>query len=333
MADTKIHIIYGTDDNYIFPTFVSAASALHYAQRPQDIVLHLFDAGVTDAHYDAYDNELKRLWPGVTTVRHVLKPEMFAGFGAWKGSVVTYSRMFMAELLPDLDWAIYVDGDTLWLGDPQLLWDLRDETQLVLASIDPPRPLGDINPEWAWYAERGLEIDGTKYLCMGLMLANLKLMRERGIPQAAREFMTKYPCPRIVDQTVLNYVCRDNTRPLPENWGVFSTWHKDVDLSQPSLVHYVSDVPWVRRKPNKLFSDVALLWFEFCRRVLGRDEMAKFPPFTRFWRRAAYNVCRHIQPVVKLNLFIHSRLRNTHGIPKAEYEKIVASMTRSKGSR
>jgi len=326
----RIHIIYGTDDNYIFPTMVSAASAVYFAAHPENITLHLFDAGVSDTHYAEYAHELKKLCQDVELVRHILTPEMFIGFGAWKGSVVTYSRMFMAELLPNLDWAVYVDGDTLWLGDPQHLWNLRDESKLVLASIDPPRPMGDVNPEWAWYSERGLGIDDSKYLCMGIMLANLKLMRERDITQAAREFMAKYPCPRIVDQTVLNYVCRDYTKALPKNWGVFSVWHGDVDLSQPSIVHYVCDVPWVRTKPNKLFSDVVMLWFEFCMRVLGRDELAKFSWFTRLWRRMAFNICRHVQPFIKWNRFVHSRLRNTHGMTKVEYAKVVSAMSRQR---
>lgn len=319
-----IHIVYGTDDNYIFPTMVSAASAIYFSKNPERLVIHLFDAGVTDADYANYESSLRKLSSKVRLVRHPLKPAMFSGFGEWKGSVVTYSRMFMAEILPELDWAIYVDGDTLWLGSPDELWGYRDEAMLIVASKDPPRPLEDVNPEWQWYADRGLEIDCSKYLCMGLMLANLKLMRQKDIPCTARMFMKKYPSPRIVDQTVLNYVCRGFTKALPANWGVFSAWHQDVDLSKPSIVHYVSDVPWLRNKPNKLFSDVVLLWFAFCSEVLGINELSRFSKFTFWWRRMAFNICRHIQPILKINRYVHSRLRNTHGIPARQMKMILA---------
>lgn len=326
----KIHIVYGTDDNYIFPTMVSAASAVYYAKDRSSIVVHLFDAGVTDAHYDDYCRNIKAISDEVELVRHKLSSDMFDGFGAWKGSVVTYSRMYMAELLPNIDWAIYVDGDTLWLGDPAELWKLRDETKLVLASKDPPTPMMTKNPEFAWYRERGMDLEEAKYLCMGLMLANLKAMRAEDVPLRCREFMTKFPSPRVVDQTVLNFVCQGRSAPLPDNWGVFSVWHKGIDLSRPSIVHYCQDVPWKRHKLNRLFSDVVLLWFSFCREVLGLNELKKFSLFDRVWRRVVFNLLRHVQWLVRKNKFIHSRLRNSHGIPKEQMNRILRSM---KGAR
>lgn len=328
MTDT-IHLVYGTDDNYIFPTMVSAASAIYYATNKANLVIHLFDAGVTDAHYEEYERDLHRIGPEVELVRHRLSAEMFKGFGAWKGSVVTYSRMFICEILPELDWAVYVDGDTLWLGDPVELWKLRDETKLVQASIDPPPAPGFEYAESAWYKDNGLKMDFDHYLCMGLMLANLKKMREEKLGEKCRGFMAEYPCPRVVDQTVLNYLCQGKSAPLPPNWGVFSAWHKGIDLSKPSIVHYCTDVPWKRQKINRLFSDVVLLWFVFCRCVLGRDELAKFSLWDRIWRRAVFNVCRHLQWLIGLNRFVWSRLRNTHGIPKAQFNAIVASMSKT----
>ena len=324
--DNKIHIVYGTDDNYIFPTMVSAASALYYAKDKSRIVIHLFDAGVSDAHYDDYCHVLSGVGADVELVRHKLSPSMFAGYGAWKGSVVTYSRMFMCELLPDIDWAIYVDGDTLWLGDPAELWTFREESKLVLASIDPPPAPGFESAERDWYEENGLKMNSGQYLCMGLMLANLRKMREYGLAQRCREFMTRYSRPRVVDQTVLNYICQGQSAALPRNWGVFSVWHKGVDLSRPSLVHYCSDVPWERRKVNRLFSDVVLLWFEFCRQVLGMDELSRFSTWDRIWRRTAFNLLRRAQWLVKCNRFVLSRFRNTHGISRKEFKAILAGM-------
>lgn len=330
METKDIHLVYGTDDNYVFPTAVSAASAAFYLRPGERLTLHLFDLGVSDAHYEEYCALVRRAnaTDAVSLVRHRLNKEMFEGFGAWRGSVVTYSRMMMEELLPDLDWAIYFDGDTLWLGSPGELWDLRDESKLILASVDPPTPMGTENPEFAWYRERGLDVDASGYLCMGLMLANLKAMREARIAARCRAFMKEFPNPRVVDQTVLNLVCQGRTAPLPPQWGVFSVWHGSVDLSKPSAVHYVTDVPWKRQKLNRLFSDVVLLWFEFCKRVLGRDELARFSPWCRFWRRGAFVILKHCQWALNVHPYVKSRLRNTHGIPRHAYQSIVERWTR-----
>ena len=319
-----IHLVYGTDDNYVFPTAVSAASAAFYLREGEQLTLHLFDLGVSEAHYDKYRELVRKAdrYHQVTFERHRLKPELFEGFGPWRGSLVTYSRMMMAEILPDVDWAIYFDGDTLWLGSPGDLWALRDETKLILASIDPPTPMGTPNEEFDWYRERGLNIDNTGYLCMGLMLANLKAMREERVAQKCAEFMKRYPAPRVVDQTVLNYVCQGRTAPLPKQWGVFSAWHRDVDLSKPSSVHYVTDVPWRRDKLNRLFSDVVLFWFDFCKTVLGRNELKKFSWWSRLWRRAVFQVLKYNQWILALHPFLKSRFRNTHGIPRGVRQSI-----------
>jgi lipopolysaccharide biosynthesis glycosyltransferase len=319
----SIHIIYGTDDNYIFPTAVSAASAAWHVSAGTRLVIHLFDLGVKDMHYEEYSDIVHKANSAVILERHVLSPEMFQGFGAWKGSLVTYSRMMMAEILKDIDWAIYIDGDTLWLGDPCELWKLRDETKMILASIDPPTPMGQENEEFHWYKEHGLDVDPSSYLCMGLMLANLKVMRKEHIASKCQEFMQNISMPRVVDQTVLNYVCQGRMCALPKNWGVFSAWHKDVNLSMPSIVHYVSDVPWKREKLNRLFSDVVLLWFDFCKFVLQRDEIKKFSCTTVFIKRLLFLLVKWNQWILLLHPYLKSRLRNTHGIPRRTYQQIV----------
>ena len=320
-SDT-IHLVYGSDDNYIFPTMISAASAAWQVGNGRRLVIHLFDAGVSEEHYAEYEKRICALNVNVNCVRHVLSPEMFKGFGAWRGSVVTYSRMFMAEILADIDWAIYFDGDTLLVGDIGRLWDLRDETKLIQASIDPPTPTGFVNPEWKWYAERGIHINPDGYLCMGLMLANLKKMREKHIAEKCRDFMVKYPAPRIVDQTVLNYVCQGEMSALPAEWGVFSTWHGSVDLMKDGALHYVDDVPWCRNKINRLLSDVILVWYDFGRLVLKENYLPKYVSlWGRIWRRTIFLFLKYNQWLLKLHPYLKGHLRNTHGL--SAYEKLA----------
>ena len=323
MSQDVIHLVYGTDDNYLFPTLVSAASAAKCLGLERQLVVHLFDAGVTDEHWELFIRRVSAIRQGVSCVRHVLNPSMFEGFGQWKGSVVTYSRMFMAELLKDIDWAIYYDGDTLWTGDIGKLWDLRDGTKLIQASVDPPTPMGTVNPEFAWYREHGLEIDNSKYLCMGLMLANLKKMREQKIAEKCKEFMCRYPNPRVVDQTVLNYVCAGQTAALPVEWGVFSAWHGTADLTRDGAIHYVCDLPWRRDKINRLLSDVVMLWFDFCRVVLHDDRLTKtVGRFSRFWRRGFFLFLKCNIWILALHPFVRSRFRNVHGLRQEEFEAI-----------
>lgn len=320
-----IQLVYGSDDAYIFPTMVSAASAAWHLAPGRSMVVHLFDAGVTDAHYEEYAKMVSSLHSHVSCVRHRLSSDMFKGFGTWRGSVVTYSRMFIGEILSDLNWAIYFDGDTLWVGDIGTLWDLRDETKLVQASVDPPTPSGVLRADTQWYEERGMHLDPKEYLCMGLMLANLKRMRDERIPDRCRDFMARYPTPQLVDQTVLNYVCRGRTAALPLQWGVFSSWHGTADLSGDGAIHYVNDVPWRRDKLNRLLSDIVLLWYEFGRHVLKEDYLLRYVGWWgRIWRRVVFLFLKKNQWILFLHPYLRRHLRNTHGLPQKQRKAVLS---------
>jgi lipopolysaccharide biosynthesis glycosyltransferase len=317
-AAGTVHLIYGSDNNYIFPTMISAASAAFGVRESYGLVVHLFDLGITDANYADFEERVQKVNPRTLCVRHVLDETLFDGFGAWRGSIATYSRMLVPDLLPDLDWAIYVDGDTLWLGDIGELWDLRDDTVAIQASVDPPTPMGGARPDVAWYREQCLEVDDSTYFCAGLILMNLRLMREIRMTQQCRDFMKRHPQPRVVDQTVLNFVLHGRSQLLPLEWGVFSVWHGTADLTRSACIHYVNDVPWRRDKLNRLLSDVVLLWYGFCEMVLGLDLLPSYltSRWSRAWRRAVFVVLKANPWVLCLHPYIRSRFRNTHGLPK-----------------
>lgn len=321
-----IHLIYGSDDNYYFPTAISAASAAFGVDGDSILCIHLFDLGISDEHYDEFELLVRRANSKVVFKRHILGVELFNGFGPWRGSIATYARMLVPDLLPELDWAIYVDGDTLWLGDIRELWKLRDESVAILASIDPPTPLGTPRPDAIWYKENDLNVDQTDYFCAGLILMNLKVMREIEMTRQCKEFMSKYPQPRVVDQTVLNYVLQGRSILLPVEWGVFSVWHGTADLTQAVCIHYVDDLPWRRDKLNRLLSDIVLLWYLFCEIVLGVDLMRQHVPsrWGRCWRRALFVWLKWNPWMLRLHPYIRSRFRNTHGISTEEMRAITS---------
>ncbi len=321
-----IHLAYACDKNYLFPVTVSAASAVFYLKEEDSLILHLLELGLSDEDYDAFCQKVRRAnrTARVSFVRHHLTDEMFHGFTPWKNSLVTYARILAANLLPDVDFLIYIDGDTLWLGDPGELWKHRNDTPVFLGSVDYPAAENQIGPQTIWYAQRGLEVDASTSICAGVLLLNLKKMREHNVYQACLDFVAQYPNPPLADQTVLNYVCRTQIGVLPKAWGVFSFWHEGVDLKRPCLIHYVQDLPWKRDKPNRFFSDVVLLWFDFCKYVLGCDELKKQSLWSHIWRRGAFLFFKHNQWILRLHPYLKPRLRNTHGIPRRVYNQITS---------
>ena len=72
--------------------------------------------------------------------------------GSWHGSAIAFSRLYLAELFPDLDWVITCDADVMFRGDVAELWKLRDDSVSFIARRDSPLPPSKYNQEQHdWY--------------------------------------------------------------------------------------------------------------------------------------------------------------------------------------
>ena len=136
----------------------------------------------------------------------------------YNGSKLPYLRLFLPELLPDCDWVIYSDVDTLWFKDPCELWNERDESvsvcwvkDLDLSGMDFAR----------WTAKIGLKAKPSgAYACSGVTLINLKKWRETNFTARAIDFLRQYGCPPYADQDVMNVLFANDAKMLPADWDV-----------------------------------------------------------------------------------------------------------------
>ena len=301
----------------MLPTLVSAASAVAHA-KDHPIAIHLIETGVPDGACEDFALRLKRLRADTEVVRHHWHDSRFDKCPAWHGSRIIYARLVVQDILSDEDWAISVDGDTLWLGDPWEMLSLRDETKLYQISVDPPAPNGRFNPVFEWYSQRGLKMDPAQYLCVGAMIMNLKKLREVRFSDQALNFLDKYPDPKYPEQMVMCYLAQGHAATLPIQWGVYSFYHNTIDVLKPCLVHYVQDGPWQRRKVVNLMSDIVLVWHDFARTVLGVDVSARMPLFSRMWRRTLFLILKTNQWLLGINCRLAGYFRNTRGLTKEE---------------
>lgn len=216
----------------------------------------------------------------------------FERLALWHGSPITWTRLYLAEIFPDLDWVISCDADVLIRGDIAKLWNLRDDSVSVIGGVDHPLPGEPVmRLPFRWYAEKGLDYKNPRdYFCAGICLVNLKRWRRLGLQAKFDELVHRYDDWPSPDQMILNYVLQDDHAYLPVQWGCFSgDANLEVDYDGDCAIHYVSDTPWKRTKPTQLMSDAVVLW----RKAAGL-------PFGG-WRRwlwvalrETYGVWRHI---------------------------------------
>ena len=86
----KVHVVMVADNAYEKVLEVAKASMIESCSAPDRIEFHIF-----------------REEPE-------LSERMRREFGTYRGSPMTFVRLYLGELLPDVDWVVYSDVDTVW---------------------------------------------------------------------------------------------------------------------------------------------------------------------------------------------------------------------------
>lgn len=251
----------------------------------------------------------------------VIDRQRLEALGSWHGSAIPFSRLYLAELFPDLDWVITCDADVLFRGDVATLWALRDDSVAFIAHKDcplPPHPFTQSHHDW--YEAHGFVIkDWSHYFADGLGLANLRRWRERGY-QAEFDRLAKaygdWPSP---DMMILNYVLQDDSRLLPVEWDCFSgDENADVDWSKPGAVHFVEDPPWNRYKLTHLASDLVCEWWDVAEKCGVAGSIPGFRGCRNrldwSWRRALFLFLKRNQWILRLHPRLWLHFRSTRGV-------------------
>ena len=194
--NSKTHIVLVADGAYMKGLEVTKASMISSCSDPSRLVFHLFGE----------NEEMAR--------------KIRSEFGTYKGSPMTFLRLYLAELLPDVDWVVYSDVDTLWRRDVLELEELFDETKTIQWAKDLPGTVVEFK-DWCRHHDIPTKSDVSKtYACCGICIINLKRWRERNVLGRCKAFVAKYGCPKYADQDILNAVLADEAGLLPGWWDV-----------------------------------------------------------------------------------------------------------------
>ena len=192
-GDDKIHVVMVADGPYMKGLEVAKASMVASCSNPSRIAFHLFGA----------DGELSE--------------RIIREFGSYKGSPMAFMRLYLGELLPDVDWVVYSDVDTIWHRDVAELWDARDEANMIQWVQDIPSTRAEAA---VWQRRVNPDFDKARYGCSGVMLMNLRRMRAEGFLKKAIAFAGEHGLFKYVDQDILNALCNKSCGMLPGCWDV-----------------------------------------------------------------------------------------------------------------
>ena len=168
-----------------------------------------------------------------------LKKHRFSAFA----SLTIYFRLFIPELFPQYDKAIYLDSDIVVPGDISRLWETPLGDSLVGACADYSiRPI----PQFLRYIEEYVGVDPRTYVNSGVLLMNLDRLRKEDMAGRFLSWMEKYNFATVApDQDYLNALCAGSILYLDPSWDTMpSECAPRIDC--PQIIHFnLATKPWM----------------------------------------------------------------------------------------
>ena len=157
-------------------------------------------------------------------------------------TLTIYFRLFIPAMFPQYDKAIYIDSDVVLLSDIAELYDTEIGENLIGAC--PDFSVADV-PPLCNYMENAVGVPKDKYINSGVLLMNLKRLREKEIDKHFLNLLNTFHFDSIApDQDYLNALCSGNIYYLPECWDTMPNNNKPP-LKDARLIHYnLFSKPW-----------------------------------------------------------------------------------------
>lgn len=156
-------------------------------------------------------------------------------------SNTTYYRLFIPELYPQYEKALYLDSDTIVLADVAELYNEDIENNLVAAVSDGAVQTIEVFQE---YVEKVVGvIDYNNYFNAGVLLMNLEELRKYKFQDKFLYLLEKVRFEVAQDQDYLNRLCKGRVKLLNGAWNKMPVMGKDD--KEIKIVHFnLGFKPW-----------------------------------------------------------------------------------------
>ena len=244
MNDNKvIPVFYACDDNFVKYTIVSLQSMKEHASRDQKYCIHVLHTNISkemqDVMYAMQDEQFQIRFDDVTDYLKSISDKLPLRDYYSK---TTYFRLFIAEMFPEYEKAIYIDSDTVVLGDIADLYayDLGDN--YVGAAREQAMVQTDV---YGTYVEKVLGIDRNAYFNAGLLVINCEQFRKQCVLDQFIELLHVYNFVVTQDEDYLNLICKGQVFWLPQQWNTEVFGNIDYPEESICVLHYImASKPW-----------------------------------------------------------------------------------------
>lgn len=151
-------------------------------------------------------------------------------------SMTTYFRLFISNLYPQYNKAIYLDSDIVLLTDVAKLYNEDIGDNLVGAV---PDDIIQQNQVFQEYVEKVVGVASYKnYFNAGMLIMNLDQLRKNKFQEKFLYLLENVKYSVVQDQDYLNRICKGRVKLLDIGWNVMPNATKDVNEEDIKLLHY-----------------------------------------------------------------------------------------------
>lgn len=242
----EIPVFFSCDDNYVPYLTVAIYSLIEHSSKDNNYRIIVLNSGMSKKNQEEIrlmsTKNVKISFEDISESLKDINDELKLRLRDYY-SIAIYYRLFIPNLFPMYEKAIYLDADMLILDDVAKLYNMDMEDNLLMAVTD---ATVNNSKDFKKYSKIALGIEPKNYINSGMLVMNLREMRISKIEQKFIYLLVKYNFEVAApDQDYLNVLCKYKIKYINETWDKMPDFGSKIPEKDLHIIHYnMMRKPW-----------------------------------------------------------------------------------------
>ena len=242
----EIPVFFSADNNYVPCLTVAMKSLIENSSEKNNYKIIILNSGISEENKRELrkmeTNNIRISFTNVDSKVKRIEDELKLRLRDYY-SVAIYYRLFIPSIFPEYDKVIYLDSDIVVNCDIAELYN-KDMGDNIIGAVKDMTI--NTNKDFIEYSKIAIGVEAEKYINSGMLLINVKAMRENKIEQKFLYLLTKYNLETAApDQDYLNVLCKDKIYYLDEVWDKMPDFGDRIPVKDLKIIHYnMFRKPW-----------------------------------------------------------------------------------------